>query len=253
MKKGVISLLLFLFFISLVSSEVQTLGGIDGFPPGTEINLTQICTNCTFVNVTYVVLASGQLQNINQEMTKDGTFYNHPLEANLTTSIGEYVVNWLADPDGAITAGNYNFHVRRNGTLLTTAESFLYIFLAVFNLLAVVFFLFHGINLPYTDERTKDGTLTRLIPSKYLKMLSIWIGYGALLWLLTIISAITNSFISLASMRTLITNLNVYMSVAGYPLTVIILSILLIEVYIDMFVPLFKKFFMNVTKKRRRN
>jgi len=251
MKKLVIFSLLFIFIISLASSQSQqTLGGIDGFPPRTEINLTQTCSNCTFVNVTYIVVGSGQLEKFNQEMTKDGTFYNYTLGSNLTTSLGEYIINGVADPDGTQTAWNYNLFIRNNGTLLTTAESVLYIFLAIFNLIAVVFFLFHGMTLPYTDERSKNGTLTRLISAKYLKMLSIWIGYGSLIWLTSIIAAITNNFIPLASIQTLMTNLHLYMYVLGYPLTFLVLGIIMIEVYKDMFVPLFKKIFMNATKRR---
>lgn len=254
MKKGVLFLLLLIIVTTQANSQAQqTLGGIDGFAPGTAVELTQTCSNCTFVNITHVMLASEQDETINQEMTKDGTFYNYSLNSSLTTSVGEYVVHWVADPDGVTTSGNYNFYIRRNGTLLTTAESILYIFLALFNLLVAIWLLYHGITLPYSDEKTKDGTLTRWIPAKYLKLLSIWIGYGALMWFLAIITSIINNFVSLESIRTLMTNLDVVMYVIAYPLTVVILSILLIQVYMDMFVPLFKKFFMKKTKKRRSN
>ena len=250
MKKGVLLLLLLLFAINSASSQTQTLGGIDGFPPGKDINLIQTCTNCTFVNLTFIVLGSGQLENISRAMTKEDTFYNFNLTANLTTSLGEYTINWVADPDGIKTSGNYNLFVRNNGVLLTTAESVLYIFVALLNLIAVVFFLFQGITLPYTSERTKDGTLTRLIPSKYLKLLSILIGYGALIWLSSIMTSIINNFISLESVLTLMTNLHLFMYVLAYPLTVLILAIIMIETWIDIFVPLFQKIFMGITKKR---
>ena len=253
MKKGVLALFLFIFVVSLGSAETQTLGGIDGFPPGQDIILTQTCTNCTFVNITYVMLASDQSEKINSEMTKDGTFYNLTLTSDLTTALGEYVVNWLADPDGITTSGNYYFHVRNNGALLTTAESVLYIFVALFNFLATIFFLYYGITLPYTDDRTKDGTLTRIIPFKYLKLLSVWIGYGALVWLLSIISAIVNNFVSLEATRTLMTNLYIFMYILAYPLSIVIMSILMIEAYRDMFVPMLEKMFMGITKMRRVN
>lgn len=252
MKKRVISAILFLLAIGLVSSASPTLGGVDGFAPGEEVNLIQVCSNCTFVNITTVRLGDGELERINDVMTKDDTFYNFSLASNLTTSLGEYIVNWDADPDGVRTAGNFNFYIRNNGTLLTTAESVLYIFLALFNLIAVVLLLFYGITLPYNDEKTKDGTVTRVVSTKYLKLLSIWLGYGALRWLMSIITLITNNFVSLESARTLMTNLNSFLEILAYPLTIAILGIIMIEVYIDMFVPLFKKFFMNRTKKRAR-
>lgn len=255
MKKLALLSLLLVFMIGLGSSqtEVQTLGGIDGFAPGEEVNLTQICTNCTFVNITYVVLASRVPFKIDQEMTKDGTFYNYSLPTNVTTSVGEYIVNWVADPDGELTSGNFNFFVRNNATFLTTAESALYIFLALFNMAAVVFFLFHGFTIPYNDHKNEEGTLTRIMSSKYLKLLSIWLGYGASLWLLGIITAITNNFISLESTSSLMTNLYLFVYILGYPLTFVILGIIMIEVYRDIFRELFKKFFMSVIRKVRVN
>jgi len=251
-KLPILFLLSFLLMIGLGSAQVQTLGGVNGFAPGTEINLTQTCTNCTYVNITYIVLGSGGLQNISTQMGKDGTFYNYTLSSEFTDYIGEYIVNWVADPDGDQTAGNYNFFVRRNATLLTTAESFLYIALAIFSLIAVMFFSYNALTIPYIDERNEVGTLTRLISPKYLKILSTWIAYGTFIWFLGIITGISNNFLSLGFARTAVTNLYVFLSIIGYGLTFFILVLLFIEVWKDMFIPIIKRFFKAYGKRKRK-
>ncbi len=232
--------LILIVFINPVMAQTQTLGGIDGYSPGEEINLIQICTNCTFVNITTIRLGNDSLLAVNSAMTKDGTFYNHTLAPGFTTPIGDYIVNWVADPNSVEDTGSYNFHVRKAGVFLTSAESFLYIMLLIVTFIASFFFLYFGFILPYTSEVNPEGSITRLVPPKYLKLLSIWIGYGSLMWFMSILSLISNSFISIDAANTLISNLYLFLFVLSYPLTFIILSILFIQFYIDLFIPVFK-------------
>ncbi len=172
--------------------------------------------------------------------------------SNTSSNLGEYCYEYSCSNTNNNVNKTVEFclDVTPNGAVLSTAESVLYIFLAIFNAVAAVLFLFYGVTIPYSDDRNKEGTITRLIPFKYLKLLSIWIGYGSLLWLSSIITLIVNNFVSIESARTLMTNLNSALYIFGYIISVVILSILIIQVYWDMFVPIFRRFFMKVTKKR---
>lgn len=234
-----------LFFVSLVGAQIQTLGGEDGFFPDTDINLIQICSNCTYVNITTIIFTptggvkvSGEIIRINSAMQKDGTFYNYTLLKGNTSRDGEYIVNWISD--GPTVIGNYNFFVRGNAAKLTTGESFLYFILLVISFLGSLFFLYFGFILPYSDKRLEDGTITRVISFKYLKIFSIWIGYGLLLWFMNLLTGIANNFITLAIASNLISATYIILITLSYPLTIIILSVFLIQIYWDLLVPLSK-------------
>ncbi len=245
MKATLLILSVLILISSVGAQEIQTLGGEDGFFPDTNINLIQICSNCTFVNITTIVVtptggvkAEGSIIRINSVMQKEGTFYNFTLEKGNTTREGEYIVNWISD--GPITAGNYNLFVRGNATKLTTGESFLFFIFLIVSFAGSLFFLYFGFILPYSDKKLEDGTITRFISFKYLKLLGIWIGYGLLLWFMNLLTGIANNFVSLAMASNLIEAAYLILLGLAYPLTLVILSVLLIQFYWDVFVPLFK-------------
>jgi hypothetical protein len=239
MMKKIALIFIILLFLPFLNAETQTLGGVDGYPPNEDIPLAQTCTNCTFVNITTIKLGNGTLEKFNVIMTKDGTDYNYTLDKSYVSSLGEYIINWCADPDGTFTCGNYNLFVRKNG-LLTTAEAILYFLLIVISLLGFCLFLFYAIQIPYTDDRTEDGTITRIIPAKGLKLLSIWFCYGFLLWFMNLVSAISTNFVSLDAVASLMTNLYLFLYWGGYVLTILILSAFLIETYKGMLIPIIR-------------
>ncbi len=250
-----------LFLISLAGAQVQTLGGEDGFFPDTDIDLIQICSNCTFVNITTITFTptggvkdSGKIIRLNIEMQKDGTFYNYTLAKGNTSREGEYIVNWISD--GPTVIGNYNFFVRGNATKLTTGESFLYFIFLIISFLGALFFLYFGFILPYSDKKIEDGSITRWVPFKYLKIFSIWIGYGLLLWFMNLLTGIANNFITLAIASNIISATYLVLITISYPLTIVILSIFLIQFYWDIIIPLFKillnKWGRSSSKRKKR-
>lgn len=251
MKKGSSLLFLFILSIAFANAEVQVLGGDDGYPPGIDIPLIQICPNCTYVNITYLVLGDGNLLQINKAMTKDGTFYNYTLNKIYTNSTGEYIVNYIDDIDGTKDSGNYAFNVRKGGILLTTGEAILYIVLMSLNILGFFFFLYLSKKIPYSDERTKDGTISRLIKQKYLKLLAIWLCYGSLLWFMNLLAGLMNTFAYLEIAANLTSNLYIYLSWIGYGLSVTIMILVFLNVWADLLIPLFKRLLrINANRKK---
>lgn len=251
MKKVVLIVFLLFSLLSVSAQEQQTLGGVDGFPPSTDIELLQVCATCTQVNITVIKLGNGTLFPIYQMMTKNASVYNYTFVKNQTSSLGEYIVNWEADPEGKARSGNYNFFIRKGGVLLTTGESIIYIILMVVNFLATWFFLHFGFAFPYSDARNEEGTLSKIIPQKYLKLLSILIGYGFLLWMMNIFSSIVNTFVSLDFVSNLVTNLYIFSLVIGYLLTVVILILLFIEWWRDLIVPIIKLLLRKHGKRKK--
>lgn len=245
-------LLFFLISFCLSSSAVatdQTLGGQDGYPPDEPIELIQSCPNCTFINITTIKLGNGSHFKVNSEMTKDGTFFNYTLTKTQTASLGEYIVNWVADPDGVVDTGSYNLYVNKGGLSLRTGEAILYVILITMNSLAFFFFLHFALHIPYSNERIKNGSVSYLLPQKYLKLLSAWICYGALLWFLKLITGVINTFTYLDTAYELMTTLYIFLFIGGYVFTVVILIILFIEVWKDILVPLFKRLLKNFSQR----
>jgi len=241
MKKGGVILLFLIVLLSFASAQTQqTLGDQDGFLPAQDINLIQVCSNCSYVNVTNVKLGNGSIATVNQTMSKDDTFYNLTLSSNLTVSLGEYIINWVADPNGITTAGNYNLFVRNNAKFLTTAESIVLIILIILSLLTFVFFVYLSFVIPFKDTRDQKGALTRLIPAKYLKLFSILLSWGSLVWFLSILTSVVNNFSSLQSTQTLFSNLYVFIYWIAFSFLVLISFVLIVMIYIDIFIPLIK-------------
>lgn len=112
-SKTILSILaisfLFVIVLNSVSAEVQTLPTTK---QGTCISLLQQCGNCTYSNVTNVLIdskiAMGQVK-----MTRNVPYYNYSF-CN-TSTIGEYIVNGFSDVDGIITPWAYNFIVTSSG------------------------------------------------------------------------------------------------------------------------------------------
>lgn len=105
-------ILLGIFFFSLVSSQsVQTLGY---FKNGNDISLTQICSNCSYVNISSVNYPNMSVAVSEVEMSKVGIYFNYVLSGDYTQEFGKYIVCGYGDLEGSVTAWCYDFFV--NGT-----------------------------------------------------------------------------------------------------------------------------------------
>ena len=118
--------LVFLFFLfPLVSSQEQQ--SIGALKQNSCIVLQQICANCTYVNITQInspynnsALISNQLA-----MTKTDTVYNYSFCG--TKTLGTYIANWKANPDGTTTIGNWDFTITTTGFDIPVGFQFLFI------------------------------------------------------------------------------------------------------------------------------
>lgn len=110
------ALLIFsVLLISLVSAEDTQVPLTQSLPTGIQgecRELIQTCSNCTYVNITSILYPSSL--NLTQlTMTKTGTIYNRTF-CN-TQSVGTYIINWKADPDGLTDSGSYDFKITKSG------------------------------------------------------------------------------------------------------------------------------------------
>jgi len=112
MKNKLFLFIFVIFFFSLVSSaDVETLGR---FKQNTDVELTQICSNCSYVNISSINYPNRSVITSEVVMTKSGVTYNYTLDSTYTDSIGRYIVCGYGDPDGTIDTWCYDFYI--NGT-----------------------------------------------------------------------------------------------------------------------------------------
>lgn len=116
----IFSTFIFLFFPFISAgygyNSDSTILNIGTFNQGSNIELIQTSSNGSAINITTIKFPDGSLVSFNEEMTKDGTFYNWTLSSSRTYLIGEYIVNGAGD-EGVwnykfvINGGNIGFFI----------------------------------------------------------------------------------------------------------------------------------------------
>ena len=181
MNLKLVSLLILLVYlgIPLATSEEQTLGT---FKQNSCIELKQICSNCSYVNITRIsapdstIVLSGQ-----NPMTKVDTIYNRTF-CN-TSQLGQYLIDWKADPDSITTAGNYDLFVSITGQKPTTAQGTIYFFLGILSIILFCLSLFGAIKIKWKHPRDNRGQIIGLNDLKYLKLLLWFVTYLILIFI----------------------------------------------------------------------
>ena len=137
-KKNYMKFFLFLFVIALVivplASAETTIGTYKQFKC---VNLIQICSNCTYNNISSISYPDSTVALSGKGMQKTGTFYNYTFCD--TTKVGTYIVNGFGDLDGTISVWNYNLEVTPTGEI-SRIGFFVLIFLLAYTILLVGIF-----------------------------------------------------------------------------------------------------------------
>ncbi|KKN12728.1 hypothetical protein LCGC14_1013640 [marine sediment metagenome] len=235
MKKLLFILVMSMFLVSLVSAEIQFLpGATKRLDP---INLLQTCENCTFMNLTQVIATSPNsiyvLQPGQFSMTKNDQNYNYTF---LNTSLtGTYIYSTCGDLDGVLECGSVRFIVNNTGVILTGPEIVIYFVMIIFFFMISIFFLYWGFTFPFNNEVNEDGTITQISKKKYLKLLSLMFFFGFFLWTISMLSFVSNSFVSLETFSSIITNFYIFFYILTLGVTVTILFTFMIMFYWDLF------------------
>jgi len=78
------------------------------------INLYQICSNCTYNNISNVLYPNSNIAGSQVIMTRIGNAYNYSSFCN-TSIIGTYIVNGFGDLDGVNAVWSYTFEITPSG------------------------------------------------------------------------------------------------------------------------------------------
>lgn len=147
MEKEVIqvfTLVMFFIVIPLSVAQVQTLGT---FAVDSDINLSQVCATCTYVNLQKVKFPDSSESYINTNMTKQGFTYYYTFSD--TSQYGQYIVTTCGDLSGTLQCANYDFFVTSNGEEFSSSQA-----LVLIPLMGLVALLF-AIGFTFSKEKWK--------------------------------------------------------------------------------------------------
>lgn len=203
------------------------------FEQDREVILIQLCANCTFNNITSVISSNSTELITNVVMTRDGTNYNYTLLSNNTNVLGSYNVNGFGDPNGVNEVWAYTFDVTKNGTVLETSESLIFILLT---LAFFVFFLlsfYFALATPYSNEANNQGMVIKVTKLKYVKLFFIMLSYILFIVFLNSLIGISDNFVSLTLFAGIIGFLFQILNFLAWPFGIFIIILSFFEVIRD--------------------
>lgn len=104
--------------MSLTSAETS----IGTVKQNTTIQLTQLCSNCTYINLTQVIYPNQSYSLLGQyPMTKNGSNFNYSFTD--TNTLGNYYYTTCGDLNGINTCQTINFKVTSSGQEFTISSS----------------------------------------------------------------------------------------------------------------------------------
>lgn len=111
-KYFLFTVLLIIFAVTVSSQSVQTLGY---FKDGSDIQISQVCSDCSYVNIS--VISHPNLTSLvsDVEMSQSGVYYSYLLSGDYTKDLGRYIVCGSGDPGGTVTAWCYDFFINSTG------------------------------------------------------------------------------------------------------------------------------------------
>jgi len=137
-KKRLFLIFFFIILIGGASAQQTTLGN---FKLGEDIPLIQLCSNCTFNNITSIIIPNGSTILSQAPMTRDGTQYNYNLPSTNATLFGEYRVNGFGDLDGTETVWSYSFFITPNGEDIKGDNFLIFVYVAFMIILCASIYL----------------------------------------------------------------------------------------------------------------
>src|SRR4030067_1994200 len=101
MNKLSISMIVMLLILIVPTMAVKDSLGI--FRVGDTINLLQLCSDCTYVNITSVMYPNSTTLLSNVPMQKIGSEFNYTLNSNQINDLGTYTINGIGNLGGGDT------------------------------------------------------------------------------------------------------------------------------------------------------
>jgi len=208
-----------LLLFSMGSADAR----LGNFIQGSCVEIKTI-SNSSFVNISSISYVNLTVAVTNQAMDQSGRTFNFTFCD--TDIIGFYIYDFF-DAEGNVFVND--FEITPIGDNIDTGSSIVYIIILTTIIIFFAFFLFIAIRTPFGNiEETKGRftMITKVTPTKYIKLLAIWISYGMFLWFVVVVTGLTNNYIKFDALRTLTTNLYLFFRTVGFGLSITIIWLL---------------------------
>ena len=202
-------LLLTLILLSIVPT-ILALSSLGTFEQDKNLELLQVCDNCSAVNLTTVQLPNSSILNINTSMSEVELTYNYTFTG--TDLVGLYIYTTCGDPDGVITCESVDFQITTTGDNVDLS-----------NIIIVIVFLVLTVSFLY---------LSSIFEADKWMIKTSFILFAILMAVLAV-----NSARIIASQSTDLTT----MGVTGFILTIAVLSFMFLYILIHATVQAFKQ------------
>lgn len=134
MKTQTITLIAMIFLVLPMASATISDFGIH--KQGTNITLYQVCSNCTYNNIT-VITPNSSIVVSNELMLKADYQYTYILNASKTLELGQYKVHGMGDDNGIATFWSYTFDITKTG-FSSQNTNFMLLLIALFVTIAIL-------------------------------------------------------------------------------------------------------------------
>lgn len=147
--RNLLFLTIALNLLSLASAEQTSLGNIK---IGDDVPLIQLCADCSYNNITYIIAPNGSSILGETAMSGSGSVYTYTLTT--ASEFGEYRVNGIGDLNGTNTVWSYSFFITPNGEELKGENFMIFLYLAFFLVLfgSLYFMIINIAKLASTSE-----------------------------------------------------------------------------------------------------
>jgi hypothetical protein len=225
-----IILLMLILMSGIVYAEIQSLGT---FKYNTTVELQQVCSNCSYVNVTKVIYPNSSIALDNNAMSKNGQVYTYNFSSTL--GLGKYIVTTCGDIDSILTCVQYDFQV--NNTGIEEKPSGLTILLMTILIILFIGSLVWAIHIEGRNKFgfTFDGKPILEINWGWHAKIFLFFISILFLWLITFISwQLSFQYSNNPMLPDFLRQIFVIFSIIIGPLFIVFVIIALIKIWMDM-------------------
>jgi hypothetical protein len=227
MKKLLIILMMGIMMFGIVSAE-----SIGVFKQNQEMQITNYCStaDCTYANLTRIILPNSTIINVNEEMTQIGNDFNYSYTPTL---IGTYSFNTCSNPSGESVCDSDTFEVTTSGTQLNGSKTALNLGLLFLMLCLFVISLFTMFQLPNKKEIKDNGEIINRGWITYVKPILFILSWSLLMAIIFIASGIALQYLYFDMFGKLLFNLYKIMMGLTLPMIVIWLIWIFVSIFQD--------------------
>ena len=178
-NKNITTIFVFLLLLIVITnvSELQIL------KPATfneSYIIIQVCSTCTFVNIT--ISTSRGIIESNVEMTNNGS--GNWIHTITPTVSSRHDVTGVGDKDGVNSAFTTYFDVTPSGKISSTGDSILYALFTLISFGWICLLSFFILIMPSSNEKDDSGFEGKVIKIKYFRVLLIFFLWPSIILLL---------------------------------------------------------------------